>query len=141
MKNIENFSLLISRLLLSGMFIYAGYGKIIAYSATAGYMDKMNVPSLLLPLVIITEFGGGLAILLGLGTRYVSIALAGFCLLAGYLFHYLSIDGTSAMTDSTNWIMFMKNITIAGGFLALSIVGAGKISIDNLIFSKKEKLD
>ena len=73
----------------------------------------------------ITELGGGLLVLLGLFTRYAAIALAGFCLLAAWFFHYQP-------GDMMQMINFMKNITIAGGFLVLAGSGPGALALDNL---------
>jgi putative oxidoreductase len=126
-----------ARLLLSILFITAGWQKIGGYAGTAGYMDAMGVPGVLLPLVILTELGGGLAILFGFQTRLVSIALAGFCLLSGYLFHFVAVTGADAAADMTNQIMFMKNVTIAGGFLALFAAGAGAWSVDALLARRR----
>jgi putative oxidoreductase len=126
-------ALLAARVLLSVIFITAGWSKIGGYAGTAGYMEAMGVPGALLPLVILTELGGGLAILVGFQTRLVSIALAGFCLLSGYLFHFVVITGADAAADMTNQIMFMKNVTIAGGFLALCAAGAGAWSVDAVL--------
>ncbi len=92
----------------------------------------MGVPGGLLPLVILTELGGGILILIGFQTRLASILLAGFCVISGYLFHFLAVTGdpANAMADMTNQIMFMKNLAIAGGFLALFASGAGAWSVD-----------
>jgi len=65
MKKFEDGGLLISRVLLSVLFIVAGYGKITGYAGTAAYMASMHVPSFFLPLVILLELGGGLAIVFG----------------------------------------------------------------------------
>jgi len=132
MDSIKAPALLAGRILLSILFITSGWQKITGYSGTAGYMEAMGVPSILLPLVILTELGGGLAILVGWQTRIAAILLAGFCLLSAYLFHYLAITGTAGqeMADMNNWLAFMKNITIAGGFLALVGAGAGALSAD-----------
>src|SRR6478735_6121835 len=78
-----------------------------------------------LSLVILTELGGGLCVLLGLFTRYAAIALAGFCVLAAWFFHYQP-------GDMGQMINFMKNITIAGGFLVLAGAGPGAFALDNL---------
>ncbi len=110
------------RVLLSVIFIVAGYGKIGGYDGAAGYMEAMGVPGALLPLVIITELGGGIAILLGFLTRPVAVALAGFCVLSGVLFH--------SAPDQMNQIMLMKNMAIAGGLLVLAANGAGAWSLD-----------
>jgi putative oxidoreductase len=131
-KSIESYALLIARVLLAFLYIYSGWGKITGYAGTAGYMAAMGVPGWLLPLVILTELGGGLLILVGYQTRIVAFLLAGFTLLAGYLFHYKGISGQPGqeMLDMMNWLAFLKNITIAGGFFALVGVGAGSISLE-----------
>lgn len=51
------------------LFITAGWGKITGYAGTQQYMEAMGVPGFMLPLVILLEFGGGLAILFGFLTR------------------------------------------------------------------------
>ena len=114
---------------MSIIFITAGWGKITGYAGTQGYMEAMGVPGALLPLVILTEFGGGLAILVGFQTRVVAFLLAGFCLVSGYLFHYLAAQagGDGA---SMQMINFWKNVTMAGGFLSLMVAGAGALSVD-----------
>jgi putative oxidoreductase len=124
MERAAPYLILIGRVLLSIMFIQAGWGKISGYSGTAGYMEAAGVPGALLPLVILTELGGGLLVLLGLFTRWSALALAGFCLLAGYLFHYQP-------GDMMQMINFMKNITIAGGFLVLAGSGPGAYALDD----------
>lgn len=114
---------LAGRILIALIFITAGYGKIGGFAATQGYMETMGVPGALLPLVIVTELGGGILIVLGLFTRYTALALAGFTLLTGLLFH-------ANPADQTQQILLMKNLAIAGGFLFLVANGAGKISLD-----------
>ncbi|MEW7866033.1 DoxX family protein [Aeromonas diversa] len=123
MDKMKDIALLLSRVLLALMFVVAGWGKIGGYAGTQGYMEAMGVPGMLLPLVILLELGGGLAILTGLLTRSVSLLLAGFCVVAALLFHYQP-------ADQMQMIMFMKNISIAGGFLALAAAGPGAFSID-----------
>ena len=115
---------LVGRVLLSIIFITSGFSKITGYAGTAAYMEQNGVPGALLPLVILTELGGGLCIVTGLFTRYVAIALAGFCVLTGYFFHYQP-------GDQMQMINFMKNLTIAGGFLVLAGAGPGAFALDN----------
>jgi len=113
---------LAGRILLSAIFIVAGYGKIGGYEGTAGYMESMGVPGGLLPLVILAELGGGIALLIGLLTRPVAVALAGFCVISGVIFH--------GSDDPMQQIMLMKNFAIAGGLLVLAANGAGAWSVD-----------
>ena len=105
--------------------IQSGAGKIFGYAGAQAMMERHGVSGALLPLVIVTEAGGGLLVLLGLFTPYAAIALAGFCLLAAWFFHYQP-------GDMGQMINFMKNITIAGGFLVLAGAGPGALALDNL---------
>lgn len=130
MKKFEDAGLLISRILLSVLFIVAGYGKITGYAGTAAYMASMHVPSFFLPLVILLELGGGLAIVFGFLTRFTALFISGFTIIAAIIFH-------NNISDDMQQLMFMKDMSIAGGFLILGLFGAGKYSIDNLIFKKK----
>lgn len=122
-EKISPLALLAGRILIALIFITAGYAKIGGYEGTQGYMAAMGVPGSLLPLVILTELAGGVLIVLGLFTRLTAVALAGFTLLSGFLFHF-------NLADQTQYIMFMKNLAIAGGFLFLAANGAGKLSLD-----------
>lgn len=120
---IANAAALLGRIFMSAIFISAGFSKIGGYAGSAAYMAKMGVPGALLPLVILTELGGGLLILIGYQTRIVAFLLAGFCLLTGIIFH-LSVG------DAANMISFWKNVAIAGGFLGMVAHGAGAWSVD-----------
>jgi putative oxidoreductase len=124
MEKLNPILALVGRVLLAIMFVVAGYGKIGGYADIQGYMDSMGVPGMLLTLVIILELGGGLAIIAGWQTRIVAILLAGFCILAAFIFH---LD----FADRMQSIMFMKNLAVAGGFLALAAYGPGALALDN----------
>lgn len=118
------------RVFIALLFVVAGYGKLGAgYAGTAGYMESVGVPGLLLPLVIALELGGGLLIIAGFQTRIVAFLLSGFSLLSALLFH-------NNFADQMQSILFMKNIAIAGGFLFLVVHGAGKFSVDSKLASK-----
>ena len=69
MKKLEDVGVLVARILMPILFITAGWGKITGYAGTQQYMEAMGVPGALLPLTILLEFGGGLAILFGFLTR------------------------------------------------------------------------
>jgi putative oxidoreductase len=69
-----------------------------------------------------------LALLLGFHTRWVALLMALFTVVAGVFFHAFWNAAPEAM--QMQQIMFMKNIAIAGGLLALTAFGAGSISLD-----------
>lgn len=113
----------VGRILISLIFIVSGLNKITTYAGTQEFMNSMEVPGVLLPLVILLEVVGGLMVLVGWQTRWAALALAVFCILSAFLFH---MD----FANQIQFIMFMKNIAIAGGFLFLVAHGAGALSFD-----------
>lgn len=119
----NNVILLLGRVMLAHIFLLAGINKITGYAGTQGYMEAMGVPGMLLPLVIVLEVAGGLALIIGWKTQWSAYALAAFTLVAAFIFH-------SNLADQMQMIMFMKNIAITGGLLLLSVTGAGQFSID-----------
>jgi putative oxidoreductase len=111
---------LLARAMLAYIFIVEGAGKIANYSGVVDYMQADGVDGRLLPLVILTELGGGLLVLMGLKTRWAAIALGGFCLLTAFLIHW----------RANEMIEVQKNVAVAGGFLALAVLGPGPWSLD-----------
>ena len=114
---------LVGRILLSLIFFTSGLSKIGGYAATQGYMESQGVPGMLLPLVIVLELLAPLLIAVGWQTRLAALALAAFSVAAAVLFH-------ADFGNQMQMIMFMKNISIAGGFLLLAAHGAGAWSLD-----------
>ena len=120
---LESSAELVGRILLASLFLLSGVSKLGAYGATAAYMSSAGVPGALLPAVIAVELLGSLAVIVGWKTRVAAALLAGFSLLAAFLFH-------NNFADQIQMIMFLKNVAIAGGFLLLVANGAGAISLD-----------
>lgn len=111
------------RLLLAQLFVLSGISKITGYAAMQGYLAAKGLPGSLLPLVILLELGGGLALVMGFQTRWVALALAAFSVATGLLYHL--VPG-----DQMQMIMFMKNLSIAGGLLVVAQTGATGFAID-----------
>ncbi|MCF6323279.1 MAG: DoxX family protein [Gammaproteobacteria bacterium] len=120
---------LIGRILLGHIFLLAGISKIGGYAATQGWMEAMGVSGGLLPVVIVLEIGGGLALILGFQARLAALGLAGFSIISAVIFH-------ANLSDQTQSIMFMKNFAIAGGLLYVAALGTGAWSIDAWIKQK-----
>jgi putative oxidoreductase len=121
---------LVGRVLLALMFVWAGYGKIAGYDGTAGFMASSGMPmvNVLLPLTILVELGGGIALIVGWKARWVALALAAFTLLASLIFHnYWAMTGAAVMT---NMLFFYKNVAVIGGMLMVFAFGPGRFSID-----------
>jgi putative oxidoreductase len=114
------------RVLLSIIFIVAGIGKLMAPAGTIGYIASVGLPlpQLGFAIALIVELGGGVLMLLGLGTRWVALVLAAFCLFTAFVFH--------GFGDMANQINAMKNFAMTGGFLFVFAHGAGEWSLDAL---------
>ena len=114
--------LLLARVLMAYIFLFAGYNKLLNIGPTEGFMQHLGLPAFFAYLTVLLELGGGMAVLLGVYTRVAAVLLAGFCLLTAMLVHFHP-------DDPGNMLHFMKNLSMAGGFLVLALHGAGRISL------------
>lgn len=121
----QDWMALVARIFLAALFIIAGLGKLADPAGTIGYIASVGLP---LPSVAYggaaaLEVLGGLAVLIGFKTRLAALAIAGFSLLSAGIFH-------NQLGDQIQFVMFMKNVAIAGGFLLLAAFGPGRYSFD-----------
>ncbi|TXI18375.1 MAG: DoxX family protein [Nitrosomonas sp.] len=119
----EKVTQLVARIMIGQIFLIAGLQKIGGFEGTQGYMESAGLPGMLLPLVILLEAAGGLAVIVGWQTKLAALALALFTLAAAVLFHI-------NFSDHMQTILFTKNIAIAGGLMLLATYGAGGLSMD-----------
>lgn len=117
--------LLVSRVLLALLFVVSGLGMLAAPSGMAGYFSSVGIPlaGLVVWLVIALKVLGGLAIVAGFLTRWAAYGLAAFCVATAFVGHF-------DFADQMQSTLFMKNLGLAGGFLALSVAGPGALSVD-----------
>ncbi|HEX5739309.1 MAG TPA: DoxX family protein [Hydrogenophaga sp.] len=130
MHALQNPLALVSRLLMAALFLPAGLGKIGGFEGTAGYIASVGLPmpALGAAVAIAVEVLGAVALILGLGTRWAALALAVFTLVASFFFH--NFWAMPAEQQMMQQLMFMKNIAVVGGLLALVAFGAGAFSLD-----------
>ncbi len=114
---------LIARSLMAAIFILAGLSKITGYEGNLAYMASVGVPGFLLPAVIALEVLGGIALVAGFQTRLTALLLAVFSIASAVLFHF-------DLADQMQFIMFFKNLAMAGGLLVLSNTRPGPWTID-----------
>jgi putative oxidoreductase len=135
MDNLRTYAVPLGRLLLSSLFIWAGYNKLFGFgpAGTAGYFasNGVPVPDVAAWIAIIVELGGGILILIGLQARWVALALAIWCLLTAFGWH---LPAGSKMHDM---VQFYKNLAMAGGFLYVFAYGAGVLSLDRAMGTDK----
>lgn len=130
MKAIQNAAVLLARILVFAWFLPEGIEKIVQYSGTAQYMASSGVPGWLLPLVIATEIGCAVFLLVGWQTRLFAFLLAGYTFLTVLLFHLHPADAAAKITQ-------MAELVDAGGLLVLFAHGAGDWSLDHLLVRRR----
>jgi len=124
-----DFLLLAGRILLGYIFVRSGYGKIFNIEAYSATFPTRGIPPLLAYIAVPFEFFGGIALLLGLATRYVVLGFVIFMLVATFTSHrYWDFTdvGQRRVQDANFW----KNMAMLGGFLFLFVCGSGKFSVD-----------
>jgi putative oxidoreductase len=122
--------ILLARILLMILFIISGWSKLTGFSGTVGYLESLGTPAPMLAAVIavVMEFFVAIVIVVGFYTRPLAFLFALFTLgtaLIGHQF-WTMVDAERA----ANMTQFLKNMSIMGGLLLLSITGAGKYSVD-----------
>jgi putative oxidoreductase len=126
----RNIALLLGRFLLSAIFVMSGFSKLTHFG---GFADSLAGSGLPLPMLwaiaaVAAELLGGLAILVGLWTRPAALLMfvfTGFTAVIGHPFW-----AADAASYQMQFINFMKNLAIMGGYLALFVAGPGSVSLD-----------
>ncbi|GAA3875540.1 DoxX family protein [Celeribacter arenosi] len=131
MQDLTKYAAPAGRILLAIMFIMSGLQKLGAPAGVAGYIESMGLPGFLVWPTIAVEVLGGIALAVGYQTRIAALALAGFTLLAGILFHLVPSFGMEGYAAQGEMISFMKNLSLTGAFLFIVSVGAGAYAVDN----------
>ena len=122
---------LLGRILISIVFILGGMGKIFGFSMEEGMVaaKHLPLPAVALGIALVIELIGGLAILLGLFTRFTAWILFLYLIPTTLLFHnFWAMQG---MDRIDNMVHFEKNLAIMGGLLVLAAFGPGALSVDS----------
>ena len=123
---LDDFVLLVARLLLAGLFVHEGVSLATNFDAAAATMAKSGVPAPLLAATTALQLAAGAAIAVGWRARLCALGLALFCIATAALFHTIS--------GSHNELLhFEKDLAIAGGMCLLMVHGAGRWSLDGLL--------
>lgn len=114
---------LIARLLAATLFLMAGMDAGMDLQAFAERLARDGLPVHLSGFVFYFLLISGLGLALGIQTRLLALAMAGFSLLSGFM-AYADLDAP------TDMVMLLKNISLAGGYLFVALHGPGAFSVD-----------
>ena len=114
---------LVARVFISLIFLLSGINKIGNYEGTVGWMESIGMPGILLIPAIILEIVAPMLIMIGYKVKISAALLSVFYVATAIIFH-------SDFSDQMQFISFMKNIGLAGGFLFIVVNGAKDFSLD-----------
>jgi putative oxidoreductase len=123
-------ALLTLRLAAGAVFVYHGWGKVFGehgVAGFAGFLDSLGVPlpALSAWLAALTELVGGLALLVGVGVRLVSLPLAFNMLVAILTVHRTGFDVSQGGMEFA--------LVLLATSIALALTGGGQFSLEHLL--------
>lgn len=131
MRSNSDLVLLFSRILISLIFLMSGFQKIINYGDTADKIASQGVPLAMIAagVAILLELLGGLSVLTGYQSQSGAWLLVVFTVLATVLFHDFWNFPEEKLQGQM--IHFLKNLSIIGGLLVLTVTDPGAYSLGN----------
>ena len=120
MSNLIDF---LARILISALFLISAYNKIFNIESSMNWMSGYGVPGILIYPTILLEILLPVMIIIGYKVRIAAGLLSIFCLLTAFIFHF-------DFADQIQFILFLKNIGLAGGFLFIVFNGTKEWSLD-----------
>jgi putative oxidoreductase len=125
---------LLARLTLAAVFIPSGWGKLHSLEKVTAFFAELHIPAPQLNALVASsiEFFGGLLVLVGLGTRLVSLPLAFTMVVAIFTARRSEIDGIATLLGFIEFSYFAM-------FIWLALVGPGLVSLDRLIYRAKRR--
>ena len=120
------------RLSLGAVFLGTGWGKLHNLQQVTGFFTELGVPFPAVNAAMVSgvELVGGTLILLGLLTRFATLPLMAVMAVAILTAKRPEIDGIRSL-------LAFDEFTYLAGFLWLFVAGAGKVSLDALLFGRK----
>ncbi len=132
LPNLPSAALLFLRLVMGIAFLYHGWGKI--QNPMEWMPPEAGVPGVLQLLAAVSEFGGGLALILGLFTTLAMSGMAITMLVATYMHAIVRQDPFVNMSGGAGYELALLYLALALVFIT---VGPGKFSADSKIFGQK----
>ena len=114
---------LVGRIFISLVFLLSGINKIGNYEETIGWMESLGMPGIFLIPAIILEIGAPILIMIGYKVKISAALLSLFCIATAIIFH-------TDFSNQMQFVSFMKNIALAGGFLFLVIKETKEFSLE-----------
>lgn len=128
----KSVALLILRVVVGIIFIYAGVAKFPFWSMTSAAAGMSASMLMLMKFLAVVETLGGAALILGFMTKWAAKGL-GIIMLGSIYFVIQVMHVGFASATSTGWEF---NLLLLASSIVLMTVGSGKFSVDAMYFGK-----
>jgi putative oxidoreductase len=119
----------------SWIFVSSGWRKLMDMPGFIKTMPRRDLPEFLGYIAPPVEFLGGLCLLLGFATRYASLVMLLFIIIASFSSHrYWAAEPAQVANQSSH---FWKNVSMMGGAVLLFITGAGRYALDAMLARRR----
>ena len=132
--NFASATLLVLRLITGVAFIIHGWGKIHSPLGWLPVNAPIQIPAIFQLLAAVSEFAGGIALILGLLTPLASFGISITMLVAASVHMLVFKDPFITTSGGTSYELALIYFAIA---IVLIAVGPGKFSLDKLIFGER----
>jgi len=130
--------ILVARIFVAAIFLTFGQNKFFHTARMQAYMVGHNptfggtnqMLTLLIYPAMWLQLIGGLLVIAGYKTRHALLALAGFTIIAGNMFHH-------QFHIPAETVQFFKDYSLTGALLFMFAYGAGPLSLDALLIRAK----
>jgi putative oxidoreductase len=131
----QDFLLLVGRVMLGWIFVQSGWGKLFNIAGYATTYPRRGLSTWMAYIAVPSEFFGGLFLVIGFATRYTVLVMVFFMIVASFSSHayWSGPEAQRAIQSSAFW----KNVSMVGGMLFLFVTGAGRFSLDTILFRKR----
>lgn len=133
----QDWGLAVLRIVVGTVFLAHGAQKLFVYgfAGVAGMLGHMGIPlpGLAAVALILTEFLGGAALLLGLLTRWVTIPLS-----------FTMLVAIAAVHSKAGFFLpngFEYALTLLAANITFAIAGPGALAVDNWIAGRNQALE
>ena len=131
LNSLQNPLTLIGRVLLALLFVPAGFGKLMGFAGTVGYIASKGVPlpEVAAAIAVAVELGLGILLLVGYKARWAALLIGLFTLVITFIFHnFWAVPPEMVIMQRMS---FMKNLAIVGGLFTVAAWGPGAWSVDS----------
>ncbi|WP_139490935.1 DoxX family protein [Brevibacillus dissolubilis] len=133
----NNAALTVLRVVVGIIFAAHGFAKFqMGLDNVSGWFSSIGIPGFLGYVVAVLELVGGIALIVGLGTRVISAAL-GFIMIGAII----TVKGGNGLMGADGAAGYEFDLALLAMLVALAMAKGSALSVDGLLFGKKSSTE